>query len=182
MFDKSLVLLNLQLSYHKKKAKNHFAILSLISIVIFVVVLLNAGYVLQLLKSIVDAQIYLNNSASNIAGSAINQSPDLVALVNENYFVYAAISGFVVLMITLVGLLRFHIKRVSQLELDLKRTSFLNDLSGNSGLDSKALQSMYENMLSSELPESPKIESISLIKESFDKLESTIKDLINRKS
>ncbi|KUJ72510.1 hypothetical protein [Thiomicrospira sp. WB1] len=181
MLDRTVEFLYEQLSYHKRKARNHFLLLWFVAFIIFIIVLLNAGYVLEVLKGVVDVQFYLQTCSSCQSNLANSEMPDLVTLINENYFVYAAISGFVLGMVSLMGLLRFHIKRISQLEIDIKEFSLVNSLSDNEYFDIQSNKDIYERLFSSGNSEVPKIDALGLVKDSLDRLNFTIRDLIKNK-
>lgn len=171
MFDESIAFLKEQLNYHVKRSKYHYRALWVISVLIFLIVILYGGYVIELLKDVVNAHLYIQ-SCKECLPSSKNETPDLVKLINDNYFGYAAISGFIITMFGLVGLLRFHLKRASQLEKEIKELNFFNATTKYSKTNEadSTLSFMYEKVIGVEASESPQLHVLDLINESLQKI------------
>jgi len=108
--------LRLSLSYHRKKAQLHFVTLLGTAILILVGGLLFGGYLIQLLEKAGGYALAIQNASIKFDTTQKDASQDLLKIATENNLGYAMLSGLIVFLFAVAGLLKHHINRSSSFE------------------------------------------------------------------
>jgi len=145
-----------QMEFHREKSTVFLRWAWVFSFLGFVVILVFAEYTKGLLETVAQAHIQTNAQVSNIPLKDVSL-PDFVGLINENYFGYWAVSGFILALLSSLGMLKYHTNRMTYFESEI---STLNKLQSISTLEDARLElakKLIESCLSNEQRASPKV-------------------------
>lgn len=163
------------LSFHRRRARAYLIMLWVIAVLLFVGGLLFGGYLLQVLQTLVVTVIQGPAAPDNPV-----KAPDLAKIALENNLGYIMLSGFVLVLFTVVGLMRHHIKRIVIAE---DRLFYIRKIcalyNSESGFHPDAIKSLSEakESQSSELVVNP---GYDLIEKSIQALSQNIDTLVKK--
>ena len=130
--------------FHRRRARAHLVAMLLLAVAVFVGSLLFGGYLIQLLQ----ATAVLVSAASS-AGAGQPPTVDFTKLAAEHGLGYVMLSGFVLLLFFVAGLLRHHVKRATvnedRLYHILKVSCLRSPDTGLSAAAQKSLLDLREN-------------------------------------
>ncbi|MDW0359247.1 hypothetical protein Q8G38_07950 [Halomonas venusta] len=104
------------LLYHRRKVRIHFTSMFVIAILILIGGLLFGGYLIQLLNQAASAAISAKHAGIEFSASSGEAGPDIMKTATENNLGYFMLSGLIVFLFALIGLLKHHIARASLME------------------------------------------------------------------
>lgn len=164
--------------FHRGRARNYFIGILLLAMVVFVAAFAFGGYTIQLMQT-VGAVI----ATANIKGLAPDSHPDYVSLASKNGLGYAMISGFVLALFVVAGLLRHHVKRATiaedRLYHLLKVDCLRSPETGLSAIAQKSLLDLRENYQAS-AADSEAHAGLAVIERILQSLGQSISDIGNR--
>ena len=128
MFAYALKDINEKIEFHRSKIKSFLRWVWMLASLILIVIFLFADYTENLLKTV--AQVYIETSlrVTNTSPSDV-RFPDFISLINENYFGYWAVSGFVCSLLASLGMLKHHAGRVAYFETEALNLNKLQSVS-----------------------------------------------------
>jgi hypothetical protein len=104
------------LRYHRRKVRLHFTSMFFIAILILIGGLLFGGYLIQLLNQAASAAISAKHAGIEFSASSGEAGSDIMKIATENNLGYFMLSGLIVFLFALIGLLKHHIARASLME------------------------------------------------------------------
>ncbi len=128
MFTETIKVTMEQIKFHRTKAKNFLMWIWGLSFLILTVILLFAGYVQVLLNVVAHTYIQTSVKVANIPPADV-KFPDFVALINEYYFGYWAVSGFILAILASLGMLKHHTNRMTYFENEVLKLNKLQSIS-----------------------------------------------------
>ncbi len=128
MFTEAIKYAEEQIEFHRSKMRSFLRWVWGLAILILITIILFAGYTDVMLKTV--AQMYIETSLkiANTPPSVVD-FPDFVGLINENYFGYWAVSGFVLALFASLGMLKYHAGRMAYLEAEVLNLNRLQSIS-----------------------------------------------------
>lgn len=117
-----------RLEYHQTKARRFLWCGWFLACLVLVVVLFFAGYMQSLLDDVAITHVQVSQELSKLQKKEF-EPPDFVGLINENYFGYWAVPGFVLILFASIGLLKHHTSRASSCEEKLSNLYMLQAVS-----------------------------------------------------
>ena len=166
------------MDFHRRKARNHFIGILVLAIIVFLAALAFGGYMIQMLQT-VGAVI----ATANIKGVIPNSSPDFASLASEHGLGYAMISGFVLALFIVAGLLQYHVKRATiaedRLYHLLKVDCLRSPETGLSATAQKSLLDLRENYQAS-AADSETHAGLAVIERTLQSLGQSISDIGKR--
>lgn len=96
------------LLFHRRRARGHLITMFLLAVVVFGGSLVFGGYLIQLLQTAAAAI-----TVARFAGMQQPSTVDFTKLAAEHNLGYVMLSGFVLLLFLVAGLLRHHVKRAT---------------------------------------------------------------------
>lgn len=118
MFDNSIDFTTKQLEFHQTKMRTFLRWVWGLAIGILIVIFIFAMYTNLQLQTVASAFIQLTERVGYLVSDK-PEMPDFVRLINENYFGYWAVSGFLLAMMASLGLLKYHSNRTAFFEKEL---------------------------------------------------------------
>jgi len=156
VFEKNIEYSLMQLEHHRKKRRWFLIWAWVFAFLIFGVIFiftLNLDIVLKVV-----AQIFIQTHAQvATAPSSEVELPDFVALINEHYLGYWAVSGFIVLLIACLGLIKHHTNRAVYFETLVQDFNKLDSIAEIDGVDSKLAEKIINTSFSSSVSSDSKL-------------------------
>ena len=180
MFTEAIQKANEQLLFHRSKTKIFLWWVWGLSAIIFVVIIIFAGYIELLLKTVAQVYVEMNIKIANIPSNEEIKLPDFVGLINENYFGYWAVSGFILALIASLGMLKYHAGRTAYFETELLNLNRLQSISRIESVQPDLANKIIEFSLSADFGSDTKI-AVNPILEALSENTSKIMEKLSSK-
>ncbi len=111
MYKETIESLNDLLKYHRRRSSMSYWATWILAGLILGVSALVGGYIIYLLQQVAGAHVYSGQNPPSMPSI-----PDFASIASEQTMVVTTVSGFIIAVIATMGKLRFHLKRIVEIE------------------------------------------------------------------